>query len=95
MKIPSLILRQLYTFGSLENEADGVRFRLKNRLSDATLVRIGELKIDGKAVPLDSLTLDLGGGERMAFVYIPAGEGNRHKAKALTNVARLVFAEKI
>jgi quercetin dioxygenase-like cupin family protein len=28
-------------------------------------------------------------------VYIPAGEGNRHKAKALTNVARLVFAEKI
>ena len=26
-------------------------------------------------------------------VYIPAGEGHKHKAKALTNVARLVFIE--
>jgi hydroxymethylglutaryl-CoA reductase (NADPH) len=63
MKIPSLILRQLYTFGSLENVDDGVRFRLKNRLSDATLLRISELKIDGQAVSLEKLTLDLGGGE--------------------------------
>ena len=63
MKIPSLILRQLYTFGSLENVAEGIRFRLKNRLSDATLLRIGEVKIDGRAVPLEKLTLDLGGGE--------------------------------
>lgn len=26
-------------------------------------------------------------------VYIPAGEHNKHRAKALTNVARLVFVE--
>jgi len=65
MKIPSLILRQLYTFGSLENVSGGVRFRLKNRLSDATLLRIGELKIDGRPVPLKDLSLDLGAGETL------------------------------
>ena len=46
MKIPSLILKQLYTFGSLENEADGVRFGLKNRLSDAVLTGVKEIKIE-------------------------------------------------
>ena len=28
MKIPSLLLRQLYTFGSLENTADGTKYTL-------------------------------------------------------------------
>jgi len=73
MKIPSLILRQLYTFGSLENVPEGVRFRLKNRLSDATLLRIGELKIDGQAVPLERLTLDLGAGETIEAEEVAAG----------------------
>ena len=43
MKIPSLILEQIYTFGSLENVADGVCFGLKNRLSDASVTGIGHL----------------------------------------------------
>ena len=40
MKIPQLLLRQLYTFGSLTNEAGGFRLSLKNRLSDVTITRI-------------------------------------------------------
>jgi len=36
VKIPSLILKQLYTHGSLESDSTGVSFGLKNRLSDAT-----------------------------------------------------------
>ena len=35
MKIPGLILKQMYTLGSLHNTEDGVRFSLKNRLSNA------------------------------------------------------------
>ncbi len=35
--IPSMMLKQLYTFGSLKNTPDGVKFSLKNRLSDATM----------------------------------------------------------
>ncbi|MGH9362866.1 MAG: hydroxymethylglutaryl-CoA reductase [Thermoanaerobaculia bacterium] len=61
MKIPSLILKQLYTLGSLENLEDGVRFALKNRLSDATVTRIAEVRVDGREVPASRLTLDFDG----------------------------------
>ena len=55
MKIPSLILKQLYTLGSLENTPDGVRFGLKNRLSDAILTEILAISIDDRAVPLKDM----------------------------------------
>jgi hydroxymethylglutaryl-CoA reductase (NADPH) len=55
MKIPSLILKQMYTLGSLENVADGVRFSLKNRLSNATVTRLAEIRIDGNPVPPERL----------------------------------------
>src|SRR6195952_1013941 len=61
MLIPGLILKQMYTLGSLENVEDGVRFSLKNRLSNATLTKLNEVRIDGKPVPLDRLTLELNG----------------------------------
>src|SRR6185503_3362061 len=62
MKIPGLILKQMYTLGSLENTAEGVRFSLKNRLSDATVTRLAEVRIDGQSVPLERLTLRMNGG---------------------------------
>ena len=46
MRIPGMILRRLYTNGSLQNVDGGVRFEVKNRLSDATLTRISEIKIN-------------------------------------------------
>jgi len=63
MKVPALILKQLYTFGSLENVRGGVRFAIKNRLSDATLKAVHQIAIDGEAVPLDKLTFELGDGK--------------------------------
>ncbi len=60
MKIPSLILKQLYTFGSLENEGGGVRFSLKNRLSDSVLTKINEIRIDDEVLPLGDVVFDLG-----------------------------------
>jgi hydroxymethylglutaryl-CoA reductase (NADPH) len=70
MKIPSLILKQMYTLGSLENDADGIHFSLKNRLADATLTHLSEVKINGREVPLHLLTLDLHGGETVAAASI-------------------------
>src|SRR5690606_9627609 len=61
MKIPSLVLRQLYTFGSLTALDDGVRFSLKNRLSDVTLTRIREVAIDGTRVPAERLSVEVDG----------------------------------
>jgi hydroxymethylglutaryl-CoA reductase (NADPH) len=63
LKIPSLILKQLYTFGSLENTADGARFTVKNRLSDATLVGLKRIAVDGEEVPPERVRFELQGGE--------------------------------
>ena len=66
MKIPSLILKQMYTFGSLANDEDGVRFSLKNRLADATVTGLSEVRINGNRVPPERLTLRLDGGSPSA-----------------------------
>ena len=63
MKIPSLMLKQLYTFGSLEMNPEGLRFGIKNRLSDATLTGITELKLNRNPVMLERVKLNLGNGE--------------------------------
>ncbi|MCP4897538.1 MAG: hydroxymethylglutaryl-CoA reductase [bacterium] len=63
MKIPSLVLKQLYTFGSLENSSAGVRFSLKNRLSDASLVALSAIRIDGQDVPSDHIELEMKQGK--------------------------------
>src|SRR5215210_3311989 len=71
MKIPSLILKQMYTLGSLENVEDGVRFSLKNRLSNATVTQLNEIRINDQQIPLDHLTLDIGGDEIAASQISP------------------------
>lgn len=67
MKIPSLIVKQLYTFGSLENTDTGYTFSLKNRLSDATLEQIVSLEIDKKPLDLNLISVKAGGGEWISF----------------------------
>ena len=61
MKIPSLILKQLYNFGSLKNLDDGVQLSLKNRLSETSLTAVTQVQIDGREQPLDRVTLHLDG----------------------------------
>lgn len=62
LAIPSLILRQLYTFGSQKNVDQTVRFSVKNRLSDATLTGIRLIKLDGREIPREAITIQLPGG---------------------------------
>jgi len=70
LKIPSLILKQLYTFGSLANTDEGVRLTLKNRLSDATVTSIASITIDGHEAPHSGIEIDLGDGERLRAAAI-------------------------
>jgi len=72
VKIPSLILKQLYTFGSLENTGEGVRFDLKNRLSDASLTRLTAVHIDGEEIPLGDVRLVIGGEMLEPSVVTPS-----------------------
>jgi hydroxymethylglutaryl-CoA reductase (NADPH) len=60
--IPSMLLRQLYTFGSLKNAGQGVQFSIKNRLSDAEFTELQSIRIDGNQVPLNAISIDLGDG---------------------------------
>jgi hydroxymethylglutaryl-CoA reductase (NADPH) len=62
MTIPSLLLKQLYTFGSLMNVEGGVKFSIKNRLSDAMLTGVQSVKFNGIEVPKNNVRLDLGNG---------------------------------
>lgn len=61
LKIPSMLLRQLYTYSSLENVEGGVRFGMKNRLNDARLVGVQEVRIGDTVVPPEKLQLVLEG----------------------------------
>ncbi len=66
LPIPSLILKKLYTYGSLENTSRGVQFSLKNRLSDTKVTALHSIKIDDQEVPRDKIVLDLGNGVRLS-----------------------------
>jgi hydroxymethylglutaryl-CoA reductase (NADPH) len=70
--VPSLLLRQLYTFGSLQNNADGIQFAIKNRLSDGQFGGLHSIKIDGQAVALENVGVDTGDGKRLAPAAITA-----------------------
>ena len=60
--IPTLLLKKLYTQRSLKNTGNGAQFALKNRLSDAELVKVGQLAIDGRPIARDQLLLGLADG---------------------------------
>lgn len=66
MLIPSLLLKKLYTLGSLKNTPQGVVFSIKNRLSDAELVGLRSISLDGRNVPLQAVKLILPDGRALA-----------------------------
>ncbi len=74
MFVPSLLLKQLYTFRSLKNTEHGIEFSVKNRLSDAELAEMLGLKLDGQALPLDALQLRLADGTQLPAQQLAAGQ---------------------
>ena len=62
MFVPSLLLKQLYTFGSLKNVDGGIRLSIKNRLSDAELTGLRGLRLGGREIPLDAVRVVLADG---------------------------------
>ncbi len=70
MLIPSLLLKKLYTLGSLKNTPQGVVFSIKNRLSDAELVGLRSISLDGRNIPLQAVKLILPDGRALAATEI-------------------------
>lgn len=65
MYIPNVMLKQLYTIGSLKSYAEGVGFALKNRLKDAHLSAISKLKINDQEIDLGAVLLILDNGSEI------------------------------
>ena len=70
MIVPQLILKQLYTNGSLQNFDSGVRFSLKNRLTDTTLLDVEEVCIDDVPVKLDELLISFEDGPGFSVNHV-------------------------
>ena len=74
MRIPSLVLKRLYTFGSLENRTGGqpaLAFQLKNRLSDTQLTGIESIKVNGEEIASDRIAI-VCNGHRLSVDEISA-----------------------
>ncbi len=63
MMIPQLILRKLYTYGSLRNTPEGLSISLKNRLTDVVLTRVVKVAIGPLELKAEDLELELGDGK--------------------------------
>jgi len=70
--IPTLLLKKLYTLGSLKNTAGGVQFAIKNRLSDAEIVGVSGIAIDGAPVALEKVVFRLAEGPDMSVSQVDA-----------------------
>lgn len=66
MFIPSILLKQLYTRGSLTASKDGISFKLKNRLKDASVKSIQGVKLNGKTVPMQDIRFEMVDGQQMS-----------------------------
>ncbi len=70
LRVPSLVLKQLYTFGSLTNDDHQIRFSVKNRLSDATLTGLQQVKIDNDQVPANGIVMILEDGSQVSPIEL-------------------------
>lgn len=68
--IPKLLLKQLYTYGSLKNTETGISFSLKNRLKDAKFSGIECVKIGDEKINPDRIFIDFGDGQKLPAINI-------------------------
>lgn len=67
MFVPSILLKQLYTHGSLTKTDNGVSFALKNRLKDATLKELKWISFDGEKVPSHKISIQSSNDSDISF----------------------------
>ena len=63
VKVPSFLLKKLYSKGSLKNIDDGFQFEIKNVLADATIISPLVVSVDGKNVDTQNIIVKLGDNE--------------------------------
>ena len=86
MIIPSMLLKKLYTLGSLKNAEAGVQFAIKNRLSDAELVGLRAIHINGTPVALDRVSLILSDGQALSPYQVSASNPLSFPLRAVVTI---------
>jgi hypothetical protein len=56
MRVPDFLARQFYVAGSLRNRTDGFELQATNGMGDGTLVGIGPVEVDGRAIDISALS---------------------------------------
>ncbi len=90
MIIPSMLLKKLYTLGSLKNAEAGVQFSIKNRLSDAELVGLRAIHINGAPVALDQVSMVLSDGRAVTPAQIAASGPLPFPLRAIVTIQTLL-----
>src|SRR5512135_3914904 len=86
MIIPSMLLKKLYTLGSLKNAEAGVQFAVKNRLSDAELIGLRGIAINGLPIALDRVSLMLSDGRQVSPYQISASNPIAFPLRAVVTI---------
>jgi hydroxymethylglutaryl-CoA reductase (NADPH) len=73
MFIPKILLKQLYTRGSLTVIEQGYSFLLRNRLKDAKLQSLISISMNGENIPLADITARSGSGEIISATELNEG----------------------
>lgn len=55
--IPTFLLKKLYVKGSFKNTANGFQLALRNTLAPGTLIGVGAIQLDGRAIPHDKILI--------------------------------------
>lgn len=85
--VSPIILRKIYSTGSLRNLKEGVSFQIRNQMRDAALTGLNELVIDGQRISADRIFIGNNGSKKRAdaidflnTVPFPLGENIEIKA---------------
>lgn len=73
MFIPSTLLKQLYTRGSLTKQNSTVTFMLKNRLKDVTVKELLYVSLDGEKIAPEKVSVQLGADKILSMTEVNAG----------------------
>ncbi|MGQ4832338.1 MAG: C-glycoside deglycosidase beta subunit domain-containing protein [Candidatus Asgardarchaeia archaeon] len=92
VKVPSFLLKKLYSKGSLKNLDDGFQFQIKNVLADATIISPLTLSVDGKEIDPQSIIIKTD-NEEMNSSEISAEKPIQFKVK--TTVTIIVKGDKL
>ena len=59
--IPPIIMKKIYSIGTLKNLEDGVYFSMKNPMKDALITEFAGISINGLEIALDDVSMSSNG----------------------------------